>query len=299
MHALLVGHGYVGSYLAPRLIEAGHSLVICDESATALGGIRSAVCCRYQHLTVGDLAHFDVILWFAGHSSVPRSLADPAGAVANNCIDLLQLARRKSPATRLIYASTGSVYSIVPGSGNGEVLTPLREDQAVLNPVTPYDCSKISFDSLAHCFAENVVGLRLGTVCGYGPRLRGELIFNAMNRAAIEDGCVGVSNRGSWRSILFLDDLAAWVCGLLELSGPVPRILNAASMNTTIGGLADAVAGHYGVPVINKGDGPTYSFQMDCQRIEALIGPPRRVGISQRCRDFAADYPAIAKRTAS
>ncbi|HRK18599.1 MAG TPA: SDR family oxidoreductase [Hyphomicrobiaceae bacterium] len=299
MHVLLIGHGYVGSYLAPLLTAAGHSVVICDENAGALAGLRNAVCCRYQHLTVGDVGQFDVILWFAGHSNVPRSIADPAGAVANNCIDLLQLAQRKSPATRLIYASTASVYSIMPGSVFEGIPAALREEQAVLNPVNPYDCSKISFDSLAHCFAENVVGLRLGTVCGYAPRLRGELIFNAMNRAAIEQGCVWTSNRGSWRSILFLDDLAHYVLRLLDVTGPLPRILNTGSMNIAIGDLADAVAAHYGVNVITKPDGPTYSFQMDCRRIRTLIGPPRAADLSRRCEEFAAAYPAVAARTAS
>ena len=43
-------------------------------------GARRAVHCRYQDLSISDLAAFDAILWFAGHSSVPMALKDPDGA---------------------------------------------------------------------------------------------------------------------------------------------------------------------------------------------------------------------------
>ena len=183
MRILLIGHGYVGSYLRPALEAAGCRVTVCEQVAARLAGVANAVHCRYQELTIGDLAGFDAILWFAGHSSVPMALADPDGAIANNCLDLLQLAKRKPLGTRLIYASTGSVYS-VEQADDGKPPPTMDETETLLNPVNPYDCSKISFELLARCFATAVTGLRLGTVCGYSPQLRAELIFNAMNRSA-------------------------------------------------------------------------------------------------------------------
>lgn len=288
MKVLLIGHGYVGSFLRPIVEAAGHDVVTCDQNLQRITSIPFAMRCRYQELAFGDFRDFDVILWFAGHSSVPMSLADPDGAVANNCLDLLKLARRKPSRTRLIYASTASVYSAEVEAGVDAPPPELSEAETKLSPVNPYDCSKISFDALARCFAENVVGLRLGTVCGYSPQLRGELVFNAMNRAAINDRAVGVANPKSWRNILFLDDLAHYVTTLIEADGTLPAILNAGSFNLTIGELAETIAQFHDVPVVRRADTKTYSFRMNCDLIQSICGAPPRATLIDRCRQFTA-----------
>ncbi len=56
-----------------------------------------------------DFAQFDAILWFAGHSSVARALADPCGAIQKNTSNLVGLVEKLSEQQTLIYASTASV----------------------------------------------------------------------------------------------------------------------------------------------------------------------------------------------
>ena len=286
---LLVGHGYVGSYLLPALSKAGLDVSVCDQNVDRLAGVPNAMRCRYQELTIADLADFNVILWFAGHSSVPMSLSDPDGALANNCLDLLHFARRKPLNSRLIYASTASVYSVMM-SENGIAPPSLDESETRLDPVNPYDCSKVSMDALARCFANAITGIRLGTVCGMSPFLRPELIFNAMNIAAMRDGCVQVRNRRSYRNILFLEDLAHYVLKLIEFRDELPPILNTGSLNISIGQLADSIAAFHGVPVIDHGSSTTYSFQMNCQKIQSLCGPAPAVSMAERCERFSASY---------
>lgn len=299
MNVLLIGYGYIGSYLRPRLAAAGHQVVVCDRHLECLAGIDAALPCAYQELTVKDFREFDVILWFAGHSSVPMSIKDPEGAVANNCFDLLSLARRKSPRTRLIYASTGSVYSTGPSDALSSPPSELSETETKLSPVNPYDCSKISFDALARCFTSNVVGLRLGTVCGYSPRLREELIFNAMNRSALERRFVPVANPHAWRNILFLDDLARYVVALIDVRDALPQIINAGTQNVTIGDLAASIADFHGVPTVRQQDTKAYSFRMNCDLMRSICGPPRSVSIARRCEEFTAAFPVRQAELAS
>lgn len=299
MKVLLIGHGYVGSFLRPILETAGHDVVTCDQNLQRLLRVPMAMRCRYQELAFGDFRDFDVILWFAGHSSVPMSLSDPDGAVANNCLDLLKLARRKPSRTRLIYASTASVYSAELDAGSDQAPPELSEAETKLSPVNPYDCSKISFDALARCFAENVVGLRLGTVCGHSPQLRGELVFNAMNRMAIEERCVAVANPQSWRNILFLEDLAHYVCKLVQSEDALPPILNTGSFNLTIGELAETVAAFHGVPVVRRADTKTYSFRMNCDLIRSLCSAPPAVSLVDRCAQFKSAFAPSAMAMAS
>jgi nucleoside-diphosphate-sugar epimerase len=291
MNVLLIGHGYIGSVLSAALENAVAPITVCDQSLEKLRGVKRAVHCPYQALTIGDLALFDVILWFAGHSSVPQAVNDPAGAAANNCFDLFTLAQRKRADTRLIYASTASIYSTLhvdPDNTPAE----LDETETRLNPVNPYDASKIAFDALAACFLKNVTGLRLGTVCGFSPFLRRELVFNAMNLTAIKEGHVSLANPHAHRTLLFLEDLAFFAAALIRAETPLPRILNVGSCNISIGDLAAAVASHHGVPVHTIAGGPTYSFRTDSRRIRGLAGTPPKMSLSDRCAQFSAGLAA-------
>jgi UDP-glucose 4-epimerase len=298
MNILLLGHGYVGSYLRPYLERAGHAVTVCDQNLERLTGVAHAIHNRYQDLTIADLACFDAILWFAGHSSVPMSQNDPDGATANNCFDLLQLAKRKRVSTRLIYASTASVYSVAQ-TGEDDVPPALDETETRLNPVNPYDASKVAFDALASCFASNVTGLRLGTVSGASPILRRELVFNAMNLSAMNQGLVRVSNAHAHRTILFLSDLAHYVGALLRSPQALPRILNVGSFNVSFGELALIIATHHGVPVELGEATPTYSFRTNWRRIIGLAGEPKAMSIAEQCAMFAGAMEQPRKALAS
>lgn len=289
MKLLVIGFGYVGSYLVERFLREGHEIVICDPKIMEVPeGVR-LLACRYQELPDVELAGVDRILWFAGHSSVGLSISDPDGALVNNCLDLLTLARRKASTTRLIYASTASLYSTAQQPGDPPP-APVPEERTLLNPINPYDCSKIAFDTLASCFAQNLTGLRMGTVSGWSPHLRRELVFNAMNISAIETGSLNVSNAYASRSILFLDDLADLISALIRANEPVPRIVNAASVSLTIGELGQAIAEHYGVKVNEGPSSPTYSFRIDTTLAGKLAGNVRPLSLSDRCTEFAAAY---------
>lgn len=289
MKLLVVGYGYVGSFLVDRLRQENHAVTVCEARPDAVPDGIDVLSCRYQDLADEALRDTDCILWFAGHSNVAISLSDPDGALTNNCLDLLTLARRKPPATRLIYASTASLYSVEhhPGSGAPEAVP---EGRTRLNPINPYDCSKVALDTLATCFAENLTGLRMGTVSGWSPRLRPELVFNAMNIAAIETGRLKLSNAHAWRSILFLDDLVRLISVLVAASSPLPKIINAASASLSIGQLAESIAGHYGAEIDMGLDSPTYSFRIDTALAESLAGAPRPLSIAERCVEFAEAY---------
>jgi nucleoside-diphosphate-sugar epimerase len=285
MNILLVGYGYLGSFLRPRLEDAGHRVAVCDHGAGRLAGVTTAISAPYQALTQGDLSEFEAILWFAGHSGVGRSSNDPHGAVANNCFDLLTLAQRKSAATRLIYASSASVYSVFHANPHWAPPT-LAESDARLAPTNAYDASKAAFEALAPAFTDNCTGLRLGTVSGCGPRLRRDLVFNAMNLSAVEHGHVVLANGHAHRTILFLDDLAYYVLQLLALPAALPSVLNVGSFNLSIAELAFRIASFYKVPVVAAPDSPTYSFRMDWEKLRSLAGSPVALSLEARCEQF-------------
>ncbi len=250
MRILLVGAlGYCGRFLASRLASA-HEIVGLDRRpGAALQG-------DYRDMTPGDLADFDAVLFFAGASSAQEAARDPWEALDNNCLGLVNLRRRMRPDGYLVWASSASIYSTASRD-----LPPHGYEDSLLSPLGgPYDQSKYAADYLLGRFSPNSLALRLGTVCGWGEALRQDTLFNRMNLDALEEGRVRVANRSIWRSILFLEDLAGIVESALSQRPGGP--LNAFSMNTPIGALADAIAGFHGARVEALPDSLTYNFRM-------------------------------------
>ena len=240
----------------------------------------------YATLSSEDLAAFDAIVWFAGHSSVQQAVTDPDGALANNCLNLYSLAQRLRPSTKLIYASSGSLYS-----KSGAISFASRESDLVQIPVqNAYDISKFAFDYLAQHFLSNFYALRMGTVSGYSPNLRPELLFNAMSISAATSGKVIVKNRDSHRTILFLDDLWLLVNQLLKPQAE-PGFYNAGSISGTIGDFAEWIAEAWSAEIIDQGVSETYSFLLDTTRMDAVTEKNKiKCDIRQRSLDFIEQY---------
>jgi nucleoside-diphosphate-sugar epimerase len=237
------------------------------------------------------LARFSTVLWFAGHSSVGQCAADPSGALRNNCLDLVEFAALLKPTVQLIYASSASVYSTATRT-DGDKGKPLSSSEsAPLAPaLTPYDATKSSFDSIASNFFHNTTGLRMGTVCGWSERLRPELVFNAMVISAVQRGEVLMANERARRSLLFLDDLKMVIETLVQKTTngeQLPRILNCASVNTSMGELANNIAGTFGVEVKRLPDSPTYDFSLDCTQMSGLVPNLPTRDVAHEAREFA------------
>lgn len=282
---LVGGCGYIGSFLYRTMTQAGLGVTVCDTlvrgNPLAPAGLVQA---DYADLDADFLSRFDAVLWFAGVSSVGASLADPAGAMLNNCTNLYAFARRLQPRTRLIYASSASVYSAAtPPPAEGS-----REDSLVSIPQSnAYDISKFAFDYLAMHSLRNVYGLRMGTLAGHSPNLRRELVFNAMNLSAVTDGVVRVQNGHCWRTILLLDDLSRLVLSLVQ-GEHEPGIYNAGSFSLRIGDLARQIAAAWDARVQDTGQTTTYSFRLNTQRMAQACGVRQRSAsdIGGLCRQF-------------
>jgi UDP-glucose 4-epimerase len=285
---LIGGCGYIGTYLYPRLIAAGFDVTVCDRLVRGNPLNIEVLNCDYAELDESLIRQFGVVLWFGGHSSVGQSIQDPNGAVANNCLNLFTFAKKLHPATKLVYASSGSLYST-----KATVLTPSSEASVALIPSqNAYDISKFAFDYLAQNFLENFYALRMGTLAGFSPNVREELVFNSMNLSAVRTGQVHLKNSESSRTILFLSDLWALIEKLLT-TNQRPGIFNAGSLSFKMGELAHSVATTWGAQVIYEGESETYSFLLDTTRMKAICGNAiPSMDLAERCRNFIDDYKA-------
>lgn len=291
---LIGGCGYIGSYLYPRLQAAGFKVTVCDQLERGNPLAIPILHQDYSTLDAKELQQYGVVLWFAGHSSVAQSITDPSGAIENNCLNLFSMAKKIAPETRLIYASTGSLYS----TSDTSPAAAAENSIAHIPSQNPYDMSKFAFDYLAQNFLSNVCTLRMGTLAGFSPNLRSELVFNAMNISASEQGHIQMRNGHAWRTLLFLDDL--WALVLTLLCQPSQKgIFNVGSLSLQIEDLAEQIAHTWNAELRREPDTITYSFHLNTDRMQALCGALiREVSLEDRCKQFIAEIHASQTQSA-
>jgi nucleoside-diphosphate-sugar epimerase len=108
----------------------------------------------------------------------------------------------------------------------------------------PYGISKLQGEKASLQMADDsfsVICFRQGTVCGYSPRMRLDLIVNTMFKTALERNEIVVNNPSIWRPILSIEDAANAYVRAIEASPKISGIFNIASGNYTVGEVADYV----------------------------------------------------------
>lgn len=169
------GAGFIGSHIATRLLETGRDVRVIDNFAT---GRRSnlAHLVGDVDLVEGDIRNLeelrsavrgcDAIVHLAAVPSVPRSIADPATSHEANATGTLNvlMAARDEGASRVVFASSSSIYGSAAELPKHEGLTPL--------PISPYAVSKLAGESYCRSFYQvyglETVALRYFNV--FGPR---------------------------------------------------------------------------------------------------------------------------------
>ena len=87
----------------------------------------------------------------------------------------------------------------------------------------------------------SVISLRQGTVCGYSPRMRLDLVVNTMFKAAMLEKQITVNNPSIWRPILAVKDAINAYIRAVESNEKISGIFNVASGNFTVGEIGDLV----------------------------------------------------------
>lgn len=231
------GAGYVGSVLTRHLRGRDFDVEVSDPLVKPSTQDMTR---HYQYFRIPQMNTYDAVIHLAAHSTVAACEADPAGAIDNNILQTIRLARQMSFQT-LIFASSGSVLDC--------------------NTVKLYDTTKRTIEQALPYIYPKAHILRFGTVCGVSPAMRGELLLNGMVRDAVRTGAITVRNPHAGRPVLFFPDLCAAVDRILSGDCP-PGLYNTASFQTSIGGWADMVAGVTGASIVEEGPCPHYSFKM-------------------------------------
>ncbi len=229
---LLLGNkGYIGSYLEYALSER-YNITGVD-----IGWFVEDSCpIDYKTLTKQYLANYDSVILLAGHSAVRQCEGDMSSSFKNNVSNFVDLLS-KLEKQKLIYASSSSIYGSVLSAG--ETADETHPEYVATNY---YDLSKYVIDQYAKLSGKQYYGLRFGTVNGFSPRLRTDIMINAMVNSALSNGHVKVFEGGIHRPILGIRDLGRAMEAIINSQEQNAGVYNLASLNSTSGEIGQEVA---------------------------------------------------------
>jgi nucleoside-diphosphate-sugar epimerase len=185
-----------------------------------------------------DLKGYEQVIFLAGLSNDPMAEYSPSQNFVSNAAAPAYLAyiAKKSGVRRFVFAGSCSVY--------GYTVNELYDETSPANCGYPYGISKLQGENSIMQLVDDsfsAISLRQGTVCGYSPRMRLDLVINTMFKTAMVNGEITVNNPAIWRPILSIQDAVDAYTRAIEVDYEISGVFNVASGNYTVGELADVV----------------------------------------------------------
>ncbi|MBI5496278.1 MAG: SDR family oxidoreductase [Deltaproteobacteria bacterium] len=234
------GAGYIGSVLVPRLLERGYQVDVVDQLwfGNHLPAGVKIIERDLMDLGEKDLAGYQQVIYIAGLSNDPMAEYSPARNFVENGAGAAYLAyiAKRCGVERYIYGGSCSVY--------GYTVNELYDEQSPTVSSYPYGISKLQGEFGSMQLRDDkfsVICFRQGTVSGYSPRMRLDLIVNTMFKCAVEDKTITVNNPAIWRPLLAIQDAASAYVRAVEAPREISGVFNVASGNYTVGEVADYV----------------------------------------------------------
>src|ERR1700756_5474930 len=219
------GAGYVGSALIPKLLERGYDVDVVDLFwfGNSLPAEVRIINRDLFDLQVSDLKNYDQVIFLAGLSNDPMAEFSPSKNFIFNAAAPAYLCYiAKQAKVRLyIYASSCSVY--------GYTENELFDEDRPVSSHYPYGISKLQGERAVLQFADgdfSVIALRKGTVSGYSPRMRLDLIVNTMFKSGRKEGIVRLNNPAIWRPVLGIEGACTAYIRAIEASESISGIFN-------------------------------------------------------------------------
>lgn len=244
--------GFIGSYIALRLMERGDEVVGLDnindyydvklkQGRLEKAGIQADELAWYKfvqskkhpnyrfiRMNLEDKQaiqmlfaneKFDRVCHLAAQAGVRYSIDNPYAYIQSNIDGFLNIleACRWNKIEHLVYASSSSIYGL-----NGKV--PFSEKDGIAHPVSLYAATKKSNELMAHSYSQlynlPTTGLRFFTV--YGPWGRPDMSPFLFADAILNDQPIKVFNNGDMlRDFTYIDDIVEGVIRCID-KAPLP-----------------------------------------------------------------------------
>ncbi|NEP49228.1 MAG: NAD-dependent epimerase/dehydratase family protein [Moorea sp. SIO3C2] len=194
---------------------------------------------------------------------------------------LLEAAKDAKHLTRLVYASSSSVY------GNAEALP--TSETILPQPVSPYGVTKLAAEHLCllyyHNFGVPVTALRYFTV--YGPRQRPDMAFHKFLKAILTDEAISIYGDGKQtRDFTFIKDIIAANLAAGTKPAAVGEVFNVGGgSRVVLADVLDTIEQIVGHPIkknyIEKAKGDARHTAADITKAKSLLSYQPQVSLSE------------------
>ena len=187
------GAGFIGSYIAEKLVENGTDTKVIDNLVT--GKKENLSKCfdqdnfSFLEYDLGNLdgiedhlSDADILFHFAADPEVRTGYSKPEDSFEQNIVNTFNLLQKikQSKIKKIVFASSSSVY------GDAKII-PTNEEYGPLCPISHYGASKLACEAMVSSFCHNYniegVILRLANVIGL--RGRHGLIWDLVHKLKI------------------------------------------------------------------------------------------------------------------
>lgn len=292
---LIGGNGYIGSHLQTKLSDRYEvtSIDACWFTKPLPGTIVE----DFRNLGGEFYSTYDVVILLAGHSSVKMCEGPVQYAYNNNVTNFLDILDKIKPNQKFIYASSSSVYGNV-----GQTL--VDESHNTFTPHNHYDITKHIIDLYAQRSNIEYYGLRFGTVNGYSPITRSDVMINSMVYNAQTTGEIKLYIKDILRPILGISDLCRAIECIINCEEDHRGIYNLASFNSTAEQIAYSVGQIAKIPVVEYETDPiniinsklqtkSYNFSIDCTKFEKTFNFKFKETINTITQELLNNFESI------
>jgi len=290
--------------LVPKLLEAGHEVIVYDLMLFGADGLPGDERLRVVKGDIRDTAHLakelagmDQVIHLACISNDTRfELDSELGKSINyDCFEAMVLAAKAAGVKRFIYASTSSVYGVSDA--------PEVTEEHPLVPLTDYNrfkgmCEPLLLRQQSPEFTTVVV--RPATVCGYSPRMRFDLTVNILTNHAVNKGKITVFGGSQQRPNIHVDDIAELYVKMLEYPDEMiaGEIFNAGYQNHTVSELAEIVKKVVGeemperdsITIETTASDDLRSYHVSSKKIAGKLGYSPQRSVEDAVRDLCQAF---------
>ena len=297
------GAGYVGCVLVRELLEHGYAVRILDRlyyGEEGLADVRDRVeliQADMRRMPSDVFQNIAVVINLGGLSNDPTAEYNPEANYEMNTLAAIRLAEQciANGVPRYVLASSCSIYD--RGVGNDE-LDVLLDETSEVYPKAAYSSSKREAEvKLLEMKSERFVPviLRKGTIYGFSPRMRYDLVINTFVRDALSKGFITLHFGGEmWRPLVDVRDVAqAYILALqADVEKVSGQIFNVVYRNFRISELALRACEALKSVGVQCDLRPDYSYRgvrnyrVSGKKIERMLGFRPKVDIQESVVDM-------------
>jgi nucleoside-diphosphate-sugar epimerase len=273
---LVGGAGYIGTRLSNTLVEKGYNVTVVDNFwfGDFIDERVTKVKKSLWDITVDELKPFDAVLFLAGLSNDPMAMFRPDLNFIENSSAPVYLAfiAKQAGVKRFVCASSCSVY--------GYTKNKTLNENSPIKPSYAYGISKLQCEQgLTTLEDDNFrpILFRKGTVGGWSPKMRYDLVVNTMLKSAFTTGKIVVNNPKLWRPLVDIRDVIQGYELAIEADLGVTGVFNLSGVNLTIGDLGKQihsalVSKGYDVELVVNNNPDVRNYKVSTSKIEDELG---------------------------